>query len=110
MTSTIPSECHSDDRTIEIEFDTAAWFAQAEPSAIIALADCGWGGDYAADAVADFFSDTTTSDLFTYIRLMQQRRTRETIGFECNVTESDARTWLAANRPDVLAMLRDTED
>lgn len=87
----VKAEVHSDDYRVEIEFDAASWFAQATNDEILALAAIDWGGDYAADNVARFFSDTTTKKLFDYSGL----------GFECHVNEKTAMKWLKLHRPNL---------
>lgn len=103
---TIPAEVHSDDYVAESSFDAAPWFAQATDKQIRDLAACGWGGNYPADSVAEWFHDLKQSPevsaVFDYIHL---RRRVETIGFECHVDEEAALAWLAAKRPELAASL-----
>jgi hypothetical protein len=86
---------------VEVKFDATRWFKQAKPKSILALARCGWRGDYAADDVAMYMADhnENVSEMFDYIRM---RNRIETIGFECSVNEEDAKAWLAENCPKVL--------
>jgi hypothetical protein len=88
----------SDDFVFKPTFDATEFFQQASLEDIVELAKIGWAGDYAADAVAEFFSDRTNmehvSDVLQYCR-------KNDIGFECHVSETDAMTWLQYNRPDV---------
>lgn len=89
---TIPAECHSDDRVVEINFDALEWFEQATDKQIHSLVDCGFGGDYPADEVSIFFGQTTTERLSTYLTFVR-------CGFECYVDEDAAISWIRANRP-----------
>jgi hypothetical protein len=99
----ISAEAHTDDRAVEVKFDATPWFKQADPEEIISLANAEWGGDYPADEVAIWMSDSNgeLADLFKYIEIVNRRKQHETVGFECHVDEAPARQWLAANRPDV---------
>ena len=53
----ICAECHSDDHNVEVAFDATRWFEQATDKQIAELAAVGWGGEYPADAVAEFMTD-----------------------------------------------------
>lgn len=91
----IAAEVHTDDRIYEVNFDAAAYFAQASDEDLRELHKCGWGCDYPADNVAHFM-ETVNPDvgaMFTY-----NARSREP-GFECNVEGGDAMTWLQTHRP-----------
>lgn len=98
----IPAEAHTDDHIVKVEFDAAPWFAQASEEAILALSDCDWGGDEAADSVAEW-SVRTTPELQ---RVFDHYNPDEDVsGFECHVDEEAAMAWLRANRPDVAELL-----
>jgi hypothetical protein len=96
----IQAECHSDDRKVEVEFDATTWFKQADDKEIIELAECGWGGDYPADEVAEFMSlkNKKVAEMFTYLRIRRDQ------GFECHVTEKDALRWILNNRPHLIRL------
>ena len=105
---TIRAECHSDDHNIEISFDAKDWFDKAEGDAILKLADCEWGGDYDADAVAEHFEDSTTKRLFEYLHLIHADPSKkDACGFECHVDRDDALRWLKKNRPKIYAVVKD---
>jgi hypothetical protein len=103
----IKAECHSDDRCVEIGFDATPGFENASDDKILALAEFGWGGDYAADDVAIYMADQSdgVKTMFNYLDL---RGRIETIGFECHVNEDNARKWISENRP-LLTKSLDTE-
>lgn len=105
----IKAECWSDDRCIEVKFDATKWFKKATDKEILALANCGWRGDYPADAVAHFMADHRhdVAEMFTYLGM---RAKIETIGFECSVDSESALKWLAQNRKKVLKEILDTID
>lgn len=105
----IQAEAHSDDRAIEISFNAVTWFEQASDDEIIALSECDWGGDYAADAVADYYRYGPTSDLFSYLDAKQKQPGRDSIGFECSVDEDDAIYWLREHRPDLAMRIEEGE-
>ena len=101
----IKAECHSDDRNVEVEFDATKWFKRATKKAILALAGCGWRGDYPADAVAEFMANhnSEVADMYKYLSIINRKRT--VCGFECSVNESDAMEWLKINRPNIFKAL-----
>jgi hypothetical protein len=90
----IRAEAHTDDRVYEVDFDAADYFAQASDADILALHECGWGGDYPADYVAEFMAtlDSDLEALFAY-----NARAWEG-GFECHVRDDDAMAWLKIHR------------
>ncbi len=94
---TIKAECHSDDRVIEATFDATPYFVQASAKSITALAECGWGGDYPADYVAQFMAehDEEVSKVFQYLDLVGDQK--DAPGFECHVDEADTMAWLREN-------------
>lgn len=111
----IKAEVHSDDHNIEVEFDAVPWFQQATDDEILDLAGCGWGGDYPADAVARFFSDSNSvgdalnqdiAGLFDYLEIIKNDPFKEDqSGFECHVDEASAMKWLETNRPALFQQL-----
>lgn len=100
----VDAEVHTDDGSAEAEFDAAPWLRQATGEEIRALAECGWRGDYPADAVAEW-----TQDIDADVRAVFRRVRRRSLGFECSVDEEQARHWLEQNRPDVAATLPATD-
>lgn len=90
----IRAEVHSDDYAAAARFDATAWFEQALDDEIHGLMACHYGGDYAADAVAEWSASLfdEVADVFHYDELAR-------VGFECHVNEDDAEAWIAANRP-----------
>lgn len=91
----IRAEVHSDDFEHAVKFDATPWFEQADADDILQLAECGWGGDYPADEVAQFLDGKAGYDGVTSLF------TNKNGGFECHVHDADAFAWLASNRPDV---------
>ncbi len=63
----IPAECHSDDRCVEIQFDAQSYFEWSSDETLLELAECGFGSDYPADRVAEFYIDGKTAELYEYI-------------------------------------------
>ena len=98
----IRANVHTDDWHYDVDFDATAWFEQASDQEIIELADCGWRGDYPADAVAEFMADHNNQiqRLFDYLS-HDPRTGKDPIGFECSVNEGDARAWLKEHRPQI---------
>lgn len=101
----INAEVHSDDRAIEVTFDAEPYLAQASDADILALIDCGWGGDYPADDVARFFEDTNEEihGMFHYLETIRGLRSHKDVcGFECHVDEKQAMAWVKAHRPHLV--------
>ena len=98
----INAQCHSDDYAHEIDFDCLSWFEQASDEEITDLIQCGYGGDYPADAVTLFYEDTNEeiADMMSACRATQGLR--DPVGFECHVDESTTLDWIRANRPHLL--------
>ena len=94
----IRAEVHSDDYAAAAKFDATPWFEQASDNAIGELMECDYGGDEAADAVAEWsarlFDDV--AGVFRYDELAR-------CGFECHVNPDDAEAWIAANRPHAIS-------
>ena len=103
----ILAEAHSDDFCIEKEFDATAWFKQASDDKIVALSAAGWCGGYEADEVAEFYTHSDLSELFSYLHAVNKKGT--SVGFECDVDEESAMAWLKQNRPEVFARILDSE-
>lgn len=106
----IHAEVHSDDCVMQVEFDATPWFAQASDEQIRELAKIDWQGDYAADAVAEFFEETNPKikALMTYLQSIQGLRShKDCCGFECSVESEDALAWLKERR---VALWRELEE
>jgi hypothetical protein len=73
-----------------VNFDAVPWFEQASDEEISELAAKGWGGDYEADAVAEFI-DTPE------IRAIIDKGA----GFEVHIDGPQAMVWLADNRTNL---------
>ncbi len=96
----IEAEAHSDDHYYEIKFNAVLWFIHATDDEILALARCGWRGDYPSDAVAQWTTDHAgghdgLQDLFKHIEVASKTGT---MGFECSVSSDQAMPWLLTNR------------
>jgi len=94
----VTAETHDDEHYYEVpSFDCTAWFAQASDDAIRGLVACDFGGDYAADAVAEFYDGKHPE-----VTAMFAHKRR---GFECHVDEAQAIAWIRANRPHLAALV-----
>jgi hypothetical protein len=87
----------SDDYAVQLTFDAVDWFRQCTAQELADLIAIEFGGNYASDAVAQFFSDTTTESLFAYIDLDPH-----VFGFECHIDRYRALRWMEENRPLIL--------
>lgn len=110
----VKAECHSDDRAVEVDFDARKWFEQATDKDILALAKCGWGGDYPADHVAEHAAeidkDREVRKMFKYIHLINKAHEDtdgEVCGFECHVDQEDAIMWVKKNRHGILGVVKE---
>lgn len=105
----IRAVCHSDDYAVEVEFDCVEWFEYASVSDIVNLALEGWGGDYSADAIADYYEEKNPDidRMFDYIYTYNGAHPRNTMGFECYINDDEALNWLQKNRPNVMKALDD---
>lgn len=99
----VRAEVHTDDHVHEVDFDAAGWFAAATDDQIDDLREIDWGGDYAADLVAELFDGTHpgVTELFRYLSVIQG--SEKACGFECHVNGGDAEAWVRANRPALAA-------
>jgi hypothetical protein len=104
----ISATLRSDDGAASITFDATPWFEQASDREIIDLANCGWGGDYAADDVSHFFSGSITAQVFDYLDNHPARETNSAIGHETHVDMDEAVEWIIENRPQVAQALGGT--
>lgn len=93
--ATVPkvhASTHDDDYKFEIKkFHCTAWFEQASDEEIKALIDCDFGGDYGADAVAEFY-DGIIPEITEMFRFKDK-------GFECHVNAEEAWAWIKVHRP-----------
>jgi hypothetical protein len=94
----IRAEVHSDDHEHTASFNALPWFEQASDDEIRELAGINWGGNYEADAVAEFCTDTDDD-----VAAVFEHKGRQ--GFECHVCESDAARWLQKHKPALYAEL-----
>lgn len=99
----IEAYARSDDQRVKVDFDATKWFEQATDAEIVALARSEWGGDYEADAVAQFFNEVggknSTHRLFKYLDIIHDS---DDCGFECHIDEEAARAWLRVHRPKLV--------
>lgn len=94
----VTAEVHSDSHRWTANFDVTPWFVQADDKDIIELAEIGWGGDYAADAVARFCEDLNKD----VAHVLETVRELDDEGFECHVHKEQALEWIKANRPAIM--------
>lgn len=106
----ITAQSYSDDRNVDVRYDAFDWFRQASAEDIYALAECGWGGDYPADAIAQFFAEKLDGVAAIFAHIENVSDTRNSVGHETHVDATEALTWLDANRPDVAEAIRRNEN
>lgn len=102
----IRAECHSDDRNVEVRFDATPWFEQAKDEQIADLFACGWGGDYPADAVAEYMAEHNEKIAFMFkylVAISDDPTKKDCHGYECHITdELAALNWILENRSHLL--------
>jgi hypothetical protein len=81
----------------EVRFEAAAILEGMTDKQILALAECGWGGDYPADDVAH----AAAPDLPEVARLIDHGD-----GFECHLDDTFAWWWIVRRRPGLIVPLR----
>ncbi len=96
LTPSVQARVTSDVTRAEVEFDAAPWFAQASDEDIRELQSIDWAGNYAADAVAEHFTETN-ADIRNILN--------EGGGFECYVNRDNAIAWLYQHKRDLWASL-----
>lgn len=104
----VSAEIHSDDHVFTANFCATEFFEHASEPELLALAECGWRGDYAADAVALFMEDKDTEVAFVLASVRERQDAGfdgDYSGFEVSVDEEEAMAWLKAKRPAVANML-----
>jgi hypothetical protein len=106
----ITATATTDDLAIHVDFDATPYFEQASEEELLALADCGWGGDYPADDVAHFMEgsgDKQLDRLFTYLEIKNDFRSDDDdpTGFEVQIARGEALDWLTNFKPEVLAKI-----
>ncbi len=98
----IPSEIHTDDHVVQVQFDALPFFQKADDGQIAELASIDWRGDYAADRVALEIagSEASVAHLFEYLRVLNENNTgNDMVGFEVSIDGPGALAWLQENRP-----------
>lgn len=100
----IPATAHTDDHLFQASFDAEPYFAQASEQELAALVDCGFGGDYPADRVAEWTRENVPhpelASLFDYLA-RSPRMGRDPVGFECHVDVEAAEAWLRRHHPSL---------
>ena len=101
----VHAEAYTDDRRVHPKFDAARWFAQAGDDDILRLQGCGWGGDYPADAVAEYVAahHQGVREVFDYAAILQ--RSGADCGYECRVDRESAMAWLKLHRNGVWSQI-----
>jgi hypothetical protein len=108
----IPAKMITDDHVAMVEFDASKWFMNASDSAIIALAEQGWGGDDRADGVAESFDEgghhpnPEIAAAFAYLKAAQKFKT---VGFECYIAKDEAMAWIQSRRPALFEKINGDE-
>jgi hypothetical protein len=102
--NTIDAEVHSDDHNVAVKFDAVDWFRYAQEPDLLKLHAANWGGDYAADAVAEHFNcdGHEVKKLFDYLDIIKDDPSKKDVnGFECHVNGEHAMWWLRDHRKDM---------
>lgn len=89
-------------------FDAAPWFAEASPSAILALVREEWTGNPArvmANALGKTEGYSHLEDLLAYKRRYRNDISGHKLELEIFVDPADALAWLAEHRPEIRATI-----
>jgi len=101
----IPARVTIDGDIKKVHFNAVPYFKQASDETLLALAECGWGGDEDADRVAEYMADHNrhVKGLFDVHAVLNDTRrpSDDPIGFECHVDEDKTLEWLARHRPEL---------
>jgi len=102
----IAAGAHSDDYKVNVKFDATPWFEQSTDNELSALIECDFGGDAPADKVVKYVAnagDENVKDLFVYLDIVNRHdKSLGNMGFESQVDEDSAVSWIKANRPELL--------
>jgi hypothetical protein len=96
----IGAKVSSDDGNINIDFNAIEYFESELANGNIdtvtdALDGCNFSSDYPTDSIADYFSDTSTKRLFSYLESINAEEGRKDLmGFSCEVDPEEFYTWL----------------
>lgn len=98
----IPAACCTDDYKLEARFDALKFFEQAIEVDLIELVRQGFGGDFAADYVAQYMQDHDEGVrvIFEYLASGPQRQ-GDPVLYVCHVEAAAALKWLKDNRPTI---------
>ena len=99
----IVAEVRSDDYVHQVKFDAEPWFVRASDEETLSLAGAGWGDNYVAEAVVEYFDGKPhyeeITDLFEYVATHPTIGRRDTPGFQCSsIDQAAALRWLDVNR------------
>ena len=100
----VRAEIHSDDFTLGGDFEAAPWFEQASDVEILDLFGVGWGGDYEADAVAEYFEGNDAYEWIAHV--LEEVRATKNLGFEVHVDPAHAVRWIRRYRPHLSPKVR----
>ena len=95
MLPCVTAKATADDTGLCESFDAVGWFAQASDQEIRELHAINWGGNYAADAVAEYFE--ASNEIL--------RRIVNGTGFECEIDGDEAMAWLKQHKIGLWASL-----
>lgn len=97
----IKAQVRDDEFRTSSKFDATSWFEQASDDEILDLAKIDWGGNQAADAVAEFYEGHHVGEPDTVDAVFKAVNVLDT-GYECYIDEADALRWVQENRPQLM--------
>jgi hypothetical protein len=99
--------CWSDDHVIEYDFDCTEAIADINKKTLEVIIQEDWGLCEETDRIANWYADTRTNRLFTYLQTIEGQKE---YGFEVRVDQASALRWLEENRAEWLEeWLRDED-
>ena len=108
----IRASCHTADNALVLEFDATPWFREADPQSLLHLAAQDWSCVWIADALETRPGYEELHQLVEYAATRLRDESLEDPTWDarnCVVNQSDGMHWLAANRPEVAALIQDQD-
>ena len=108
----IRASCHTADNALSLEFDATPWFREADHQSILHLAAQDWSSVWIADALETRPGYEGLHQLVEYAATRLRDESLEDPTWDalnCVVNQSDGMHWLAANRPELAALIQDQD-
>ena len=104
----IRASCHTADNALALEFDATPWFREADLQSLLHLAAQDWSSVWIADALETRPGYEGLHQLVAYAATRLRDESLEDPTWDaltCVVDASDAKQWLAENRPEAASIV-----